>query len=317
MANGSRFGREARGRRLELGMSQSVVAGVVGVPVVQIGRWERGKDIPDSARVQALADALHLDPHTARTWLRLATPAETVSVEILGGALLAPPHEGAPESYGTHPRPPLPAESALPRPPETGGPTGSGNGESRSNGHLVPLPNGGASSSAVASATNSFPDPSMERVLRREARRDERRLRRELTITGREAREEAAAATRSRIDAEMVIIRRGPPPMTPAPAPPVAPAPAGTANTGSVFPVPDTKLGSERVTYQGVSGRSDRLSRLTYPLRIIGTIAALLVLAGMLWWSVTSLGDGLAAVFDLLPGGEDPVSASGAIGLLT
>jgi len=88
MANGSRFGREARGRRLELGMSQSVVAGVVGVPVVQIGRWERGKDIPDSARVQALADALHLDPHTARTWLRLATPAETVSVEILGGALL-------------------------------------------------------------------------------------------------------------------------------------------------------------------------------------------------------------------------------------
>jgi len=314
MANGSGFGRKARSRRVELGMSRSLVAEVVGVPVVQIGRWERGEDIPDSARVHALAEALDLGPDTARTWLRPATSPDTVSVEILGGPVLAPPHDGGVEGLETDPSSALSEE---PPHPDDGVPTGNRNGKSRSNGHPVPYSNGESSPVAVAPATTGFTDSSVERALRRQTRRDERRLRRELTAAGRKAREDAAAETRQRIDAEMVVIRRGPLPMTPAPPPSTAPAPAGTANTGSVFPVPDTKLGSERVTYQGAGQMSLRFSRLTYPLRIVGTIAALLVLAGVLWWAVTSLGDGLAAVFDLFRAGEDSISVSGVIGLLT
>jgi hypothetical protein len=61
---------------------------------------------------------------------------------------------------------------------------------------------------------------------------------------------------------------------------------------------------------------SDRQSRLTYPLRIAGTIAALLVLAGALWWAVSSLGNGLSEALDLLRGGDEPMSLTGAIGLL-
>ncbi len=316
MADGSGFGREVRGRRLELGMSQTRVAEAVGVPIVQIGRWERGEDVPDSARVSALAQALDIDPDTAGTWLLWANPVNTVSVQVLGGELLAPPLGDVAAGLEADPWSIEPEEPIPQPPPDDGAPAGTHHNWSRSNGHPAPPGKGGVSSAAVLPVIAGFPDPSVERALRRQARRDERRLRRELTADRRQAREQAAAEERRRIDAEAVAIRRGALPTPPGPQRPPAPAPAGTANTGSVFPVPDTKMGSERVTYQGASRMSDRHSRLTYPLRITGTIAALLLLAGALWWAVSSLGDGFSAVLDLLRGGDEPVSISGVIGLL-
>jgi transcriptional regulator with XRE-family HTH domain len=272
MADGSGFGREVRGRRLELGMSQSRVAEAVGVPIVQIGRWERGEDVPDPARASALAQALDVDPDRAGTWLLSANPADTGSVDITD--------------------------------------------KNRFSGHSAPPPTGSASSAAVVPVIAESPNSSVERALRRRARRDERRLRRELTVDRRQVREQVAAEERRRTSAEGAAIRSGTLPMPPGPRRRPAPAPAGTANTGSVFPVPDTKTGSERVTYQGLSRMSDRQSRLTYPLRIAGTIAALLVLAGALWWAVSSLGNGLSEALDLLRGGDEPMSLTGAIGLL-
>ena len=316
MADGSGFGREVRGRRLELGMSQSRVAEAVGVPTVQIGRWERGEDVPDSARVNALAEALDLDPDTAGTWLVPANPANTVSVLIMGGEPLAPPLEGASDGLEADPWS-LESEGRMQQSPgDDGTPTRGRNGKRESNGHPAPVLNGGASSAAVVPVIAGFPDSSMERALRRQARRDERRLRRELTAAGRQERDQAAADERRRANAEAAAIRRGTLPMPSGSHRSPAPAPAGTANTGSVFPVPDTKMGSERVTYQGVGRRSHRHSRLTYPLRIAGTIAALLVLAGALWWAVSSLGDGFSTALDLFGGGDDSVSISGSFGLL-
>ena len=97
---------------------------------------------------------------------------------------------------------------------------------------------------------------------------------------------------------------------------PVA-APAGAANTGAVFPVPDTKRGSERVTYQGVGEVPANRERFLYTLRIVGTAAALVAGAGLLWWAFGSLGDGLGAVFDLLRGGEESPDAIGTLRLMS
>lgn len=315
MAYGSGFGREVRGRRLELGMSQSRVAEAVGVPIVQIGRWERGEDIPNSAQASALAQALDLDPDTAGTWLLPANPADTVSAQMMGSRPLAPPLEGAVDGLEADPWS-IVSEEQIPLPPADGASTGSRTDKSRFGGFSASPANGSASSAAVVPVIAESPNSSVERALRRRARRDERRLRREPTADRRQVREQVAAEERRRTNAEAAAIRRVTLPTPPGPQRPPAPAPAGKANTGSVFPVPDTKTGSERVTYRGRGRMSDRQSRLTYPLRIAGTIAALLLLAGALWWAVSSLGDGLSSAVDLLRGGDERMSLSGAIGLL-
>ena len=42
----------------------------------------------------------------------------------------------------------------------------------------------------------------------------------------------------------------------------------------------------------------------------------MLVLAGALWWAVSSLGDGFSAALDLFGGWDESDAASGSIGLL-
>jgi hypothetical protein len=37
-------------------------------------------------------------------------------------------------------------------------------------------------------------------------------------------------------------------------------------------------------------------------MRVLLTLAVLVLLAGLLWWAVGSLGDGFGAIFDLLRG---------------
>ena len=89
MTRGSELGRMARSRRLELGVSQSRIADSLGVSTLQVGRWERGEDVPDPSLIRALADALDLGPDTAAAWLAGAD-TQILSVEIVDDPL-APP----------------------------------------------------------------------------------------------------------------------------------------------------------------------------------------------------------------------------------
>ncbi|MFH2072471.1 MAG: helix-turn-helix transcriptional regulator [Actinomycetota bacterium] len=303
MTRGSELGRTVRRRRLELGMSQSRVADAVGVSPLQVGRWERGEGIPDPSRVRALADALELGPDTVQSWLA-AAEAQVLSIEIVGEPL-APPlvimesgDEGDPWSAPPEKRiaPPRLDRAAL---------IGKGNGHG----------GGRVSTTAVVPVTTAAPDATIERLLRRQARGDERRLRRQMLASHRVERAQVAADTRHHQAEASLAARRGPlwmPPQADRSAPP----PAGAANTGSVFPVPDTKKGSERVTYEGVGETSAQRDRLTYVFRMIGTIVALVILAGLLWWAMGSLGDGLRSILDLLKGGEDSLPAPEVVGLI-
>jgi len=305
MARGSELGRAARLRRLELGVSQSRVANALGVSPLQVGRWERGDEVPDPTRARALAEALDVGPDIADAWLASAN-AELLSVEIVDDPLVpsltvvengldSDPSSAPPERRISPPR--------LDRAALIGRRNGNGN------------PNGNGSVVAVPPITANVPETSLERVLKRQARSDERRLCREMIAARREERTRTTAETRLRLAEEAVAARRAPLP-TPPPGRQPAPAPAGSANTGSVFPVPDAKRGSERVTYQGLGEVPAGHDRFTYNARLIGTILVLVVLTGMLWWAVGSLGDGLGAVLDLFRGGGESMQAPGVAGLI-
>jgi hypothetical protein len=253
--------------------------------------------------VRALADALELGPDTVQTWLA-AAEAQVLSIEIVSEPL-APPlvimesdDEGDPWSTPPEKRivPPRLDRAAL---------IGKGNGRG----------GGSVSTTAVVPVTTPAPDAAIERLLRRQARDDERRVRREMLASHRVERAQVAAATRHPQPQVSPAARRGPLWM-PRQADRSAPPPAGAANTGSVFPVPDTKKGSERVTYEGVGETAAQRDRLTYLFRVIGTIVALVILAGLLWWAMGSLGAGLRAILDLLKGGEESLRAPEVAGLI-
>lgn len=287
MARGSELSHGIRRRRTALGMSQSRVGAALGVSPLQVGRWERGEDVPDPSQVKGLASVLGADDATREAWIDEAERS-VLPVRIVRAAPTrvptvapAPPPDGDPWSTPPEHRvaPPRLDRAALIGRRAAGGTTANGT-------------NGNGSGGDVGTGAGSG-----ERSLRRAARRDERRVRRELTLAHRERRAVAAVAAHRRI-VEEAAARTGPLPM-----PARAPAPAGSANTGAVFPVPDTKRGSERVTYEGLGEVPPQRERLLYVLRLVGTVAALVVLAGLLWWAVGSLGDGLGAVVDLLRGG--------------
>ena len=300
MTRGSELGSISRRRRLELGLSQSRIADAVGVSPLQVGRWERGEDIPDPSVVGVLVEVLDLGPETAEIWLASAE-AQILSLEI-GDDPLAPPLtvvEADPWSTPPERRiaPPVLDREAI---------IGKRNGR------------GMSLATTVVPITTGVPDASLERLLKRKVRSDERRLRREMIASHREERVRATAETRLRLAEEaMAAVAAN---RTPLPAPPETrqptPVPAGAANTGVVFPVPDTKRGSERVTYRGVGEVPAGRYRFIYSFRLIGTIAALIVLAGLLWWAIGSLGDGLGAVMDLLRGGEESLQNPEAAGII-
>jgi transcriptional regulator with XRE-family HTH domain len=286
------LGRSARRRRLELGVSQSRIAAMVGVSPVQVGKWERGEDAPTPAQMRALATALDMGPGAAESWLD-EVGARTLKVEIvaeplappeqpIGDGLVGDPWSAPPEKRISAPR--LDRAALMGRRNLAATAEGPGNG-SGSTVDVIPI-------------TPVIPDPAMERLLKRQARHDGRRLRRKLTASHR------GEAVKTTAGSRIQKVTR--------PERPV-PAPAGAANTGSVFPVPDTKRGSERVTYQGVGKVPAERERLLYALRVVGTVAALVAGVGLLWWAFGSLGDGLGAVLDLFRGGEESLGAVGTL----
>ncbi|MCJ7726732.1 MAG: helix-turn-helix transcriptional regulator [Acidimicrobiia bacterium] len=288
MTRGSELGRSARRRRLELGVSQSRIAEVVGVSPMHLGRWERGDDVPSPSQMRALAAALEMGPDTAETWLE-EVGARTLTVEIVADPLV-PPEQPIDDGLDGDPWSAPPEKRIRPPRLDRAALIHGGNGT------------GAGSATAVIPIVPVAPDPSIERLLKRQARLDERRLRRELIASHREEQVRTTAETRLRIAERTQTASR--------PARPV-PAPAGAANTGSVFPVPDTKRGSERVTYQGIGEVPAGRDRLIYTLRVVGTVIALVAGAGLLWWAFGSLTDGLGAVFDLFRGGEESLGAAG------
>ncbi len=302
MARGSELGRTLRRRRLELGMSQSGVADAIGVSPLQVGRWERGDGAPDPSQARSLAETLDAGPETAELWLA-AAEAQVLSIEIVNEPL-APPVAAGPDlssdPWSTPPEkrisPPHLDRAAL-----IGRRNGNGGGK--------------VSATAVVPITTGTPDASIERLLRRRARSDERRLRRQMLASHRVEQMQAIAETRLQQVEASAAARKGLLPMPPS-ARMQAPPPAGAANTGVVFPVPDTKKGSERVTYQGVGETSPRQDRLTYLFRVIATVVVLVVLAWLLWWAMGSLGDGLRSVLNLFRGGEESLRVPEVAGLI-
>ncbi|MCB2224615.1 MAG: helix-turn-helix domain-containing protein [Actinobacteria bacterium] len=272
-----------RQRRRELGLSQTRVAHALGVSPLLVGRWERGEADPDPLQMRALADALEMAPAAADEWAAAAAPVLPVEIVPVPRPVLAPaldpdPWAVPPEKRIAPPR--LDREALMGRrdPAEANG--------------------GPATETAVVPLT-AGPDPTVERLLRRQARSDERRLRRRLHAERRAERAWETAEIRRREVADAAAARLAAVPAAPRRR---APAPAGAANTGVVFPVPDTKRGSERVTYEGVGDGEAVRERGRYVLRVAATAAVLAALAVLLWWAVGSLGDGLGAVVDLLRG---------------
>ena len=288
------LGSDVRRRRLELGLSQSRLAETIGVPPTQIGRWERGDGRPTEQQIRSLALALGLDADEASAWAGVPE-APLLAVEIIsepsitigdGPALLAPPIAGAAaDPWGLRSAEPAAASGLIASPSAADG----------SSGRVVPP-------EARLSST--------ERTLRRRARLDERRIKRELTAASRAARELATSRARQRREMEAAALRRGTLPML---EPGFAPAPpAGAANTGSVFPVPDTRHSSERVTYRSQTPMSPRKEKARYSSRIVLTVAILVTMAGLLLWALGALGDGLGAVLDLVRSGGEPEVGSSA-----
>ena len=243
MANGSDWGRAARRRRLDMGLSRNRVAVTVGVPVSLVGRWERGEEKPDPDHSAALARLLGMETTGPGTGPERASPPPVVSVEILAGGLPAPPSGMTPsERRGLDADP-------WSTPPE----------------RMVPPP----------------------------------RLDRGALVVGRSGRN--GAAVTSQVKAPDASPRRR-----------QAPPPGGAANTGTVFPVPDSRTGSERVTYRGEGRVSAGRERFTYRIRFTATIAALVALGLLLWWALGSLDDGFGAVLDLIRGDGGPVPGAPA-----
>jgi len=289
MAHGSEWGREVRRRRTGLGLSQARVAEAVGVPVLRVGRWERGEEVPGPGQLRALARVLEADPEVTAAWAESLPSSRLVSLEIVEplapplevveGGLEADPWSTPPERRIAPPR--------LDRDALVGGRAGrSGPGDPE----VIPI--SGPAGRVLG-----------ERDLRRRARADERRLRREMTLAQRYDRHREAADARAREAVEARAARTAVLPFSPPGG--TAPPPAGAANTGTVFPVPDSRRRSERVTYRGVGDAALPRERLTYALRVLLTVAVLAMMAGLLWWAFASLGDGFGAVLDLLRGRPD------------
>jgi hypothetical protein len=139
-----------------------------------------------------------------------------------------------------------------------------------------------------------------------------------MTAERRRIRAEEAEAARRQVEREARQVRTGPLPMAvPGQLAAQVAAPAGAANTGSVFPVPDTRKRSEMVTYHSVEGGTGTDERLTYATRVLMTIAVLVGLAGLLWWAVGAFGDGIGSVLDLFRSEEtEPDPIVGALRLL-
>jgi len=315
MTRRSELGRTTRRRRLELGVSQSRIADAIGVSPLQVGRWERGEDLPEPTQMRALAEALELEPDAAETWLAVAE-SHVLSVEIVGDPLV-PPLMVVEDGLEADPWSTPPEQRVSPPRLDRQALIGTRKGSSRSNGNEKIRRTNGSGSTGVVPITANAPNAALERLLRRQARRDERRLRRQMIAARREELARTTAESRMRRAEEAESARRAPLPAGPKfVARRSAPAPAGAANTGVVFPVPDTRRGSERVTYEGIGEAPESRDRLTYVVRLLGTITALVILGGLLWWAVGSLGDGLGAVMDLLRGGGDSLPAPDTAGLV-
>jgi transcriptional regulator with XRE-family HTH domain len=285
MSSRSALGSGLRRRRLDLRVGEKAIADTLGVSTLQIGRWERGEEIPAFDHMQRLVDVLDPDPETARVWLTEARPVRPIEMVPEGGGrrpAVAVRGPGGGDPWSTPPErriaaPRLDREALVVRPARK---AEHDTGEAPA---LVLLQTGVT--------------PSIDRLLKRQARRDERRFRRQLSASERAVRAESAAAAR------LQAARREETAAPPAPAAPALdPAPAGAANTGVVFPVPDTRTGSERVTYQGIGDAPAPSDRMIYAVRKAATASVLAVLAGLLWWAFAALGDGVGAVFDLLRG---------------
>jgi hypothetical protein len=229
---------------------------------------------------------------------------DLISIEIVPGEeLLAPPADSDPWALPPHKRiaPPVLDRAALMGRrsrqvvrSRDGNDGNDGNGDSVSG-------NGGS-----------------EWALRRQAWRDQRRIRREMAAERRHARVEEAQTAARQVEQQARQIRTGPLPMAvPGSLAAQVAAPAGAVNTGSVFPVPDTRRQSEMVTYHSVEGAGSSDDRIMYATRVLLTVAVLVGLAGLLWWAVGAFGEGLSSVLDLFRGEEtDPDPAIGALRLM-
>ena len=282
--------REARRRRIELGLSQSRVASSLGVSATQIGRWERGEAVPTPAQLRALAEILDLEQAEVEVWLddlTLEAGGPTVSIEIVPDPAPSDPWELPPRKRVS---PPVLDRAAL---------VGRRNG--RRNGRPAKVIDG--------TGQDADGNGASEWYLRRRAWRDERRIRREITAERR--RKEETEAARRQVEREARQARTGPLPVAvPGRLAAQVAAPAGAANTGSVFPVPDTRKRSEMVTYHSVEGGTGSDERLTYTSRVLMTIAVLVGLAALLWWALGAFGEGIGSVLDLFRGEEtepDPI----------
>jgi transcriptional regulator with XRE-family HTH domain len=281
--------REARRRRIELGLSQARLASSLGVSTTQIGRWERGEAVPTPAQLRALAEVLDLTPSDIDSWLddlALGEVTPTISIEIMeGGSAPAPPDPWEVPPHKLISPPVLDRAALVVR---------SADRTPRS-----------ADGDDAALVGRSAWD------LRRRMWRDERRIRRDMEAERRQARAREAEKARRQVERQARQARTGALP-TAVPgglAERVAP-PAGAANTGSVFPVPDTRTRSETVTYRSAPGGDRPDERSIYAGRVLMTIAVLIGLAGLLWWALGAFGEGIGSVLDLFRGDEtdtDPI----------
>ena len=71
-----------RARRLELGIGAVRVADSLGVPLSEVGRWERGEVLPDPMRWRLLARMLHIDEEVPLRALPRETGTDDVDVVI-------------------------------------------------------------------------------------------------------------------------------------------------------------------------------------------------------------------------------------------
>lgn len=278
----SAMAREARRRRRDLGLSQSRVARSLGVSTSQVGRWERGEEIPASGQLHQLGELIGLTPEQLELWAgetgtgQLAGP---VPIEILAA------RSGPSDPWG------FPLDRS-PTPPML-------------------------DREALIGRTHPAAADSASRTSRRRGRREERRLRRRSVAARREARREESDAARHRLEEEARQQRTGPLPMVvPGGLAARVAAPSGVANTGSVFPVPDTRRRSETVTYRSVEGGAPPDERMTYVGRVILTIVVFIGLLALLWWALGAFGDGVGSVLDLFRGDQsEPGQTEGALQL--
>ena len=81
-ASGAELARTLRERRRALGLTRTRLADRSGIPAVDLGKWERGEDVPNPDQIGLLADAVGLDDEETQAWLDAVITVDITDPEI-------------------------------------------------------------------------------------------------------------------------------------------------------------------------------------------------------------------------------------------